>query len=130
MDEMVRRRRPTIELKAVVPQLSIIQEVERRILEALILRCAAEHEVSFATVEPRHRIACTVKFGKLNLVDGVRGVIAVDVRVSIYTVPPGVVQGTSMGTIRADGEKFIIPSWCYGCHRLAVAGHGTLLLQA
>jgi hypothetical protein len=88
--------------------LSIIQEVERRILDALILLCAAEHEVSFATVEPRHRIACTVKFGKFNLVDGVRGVIAVDVRVSIYTASPRVVQGTSMGTIRADREKFVV----------------------
>jgi hypothetical protein len=52
-----------------------------------------EHEVSLATVEPRRRIAHTVKFGKFNLVDGVRGLIAADGEIGILTAPLELCKG-------------------------------------
>jgi hypothetical protein len=84
LDETGPRRWSSIELNAVVPDLSVIEEIEGSHLHPLVLRSAVHLEVVFTAVEPWHGVAGTVEFWKFNFVRCVvvpfASVVDVDVR--------------------------------------------------
>jgi hypothetical protein len=96
LDEPWPRRRATVELDTVVPNLGVVEEVEGGHLHAPVLRSAVEPEVALTTVKPWHWVAEAIKFGEVDLVrSGVplAGVLDVAVQQSavarVLTAPGG-----------------------------------------
>jgi hypothetical protein len=52
LDEAGPVGRAIVELQTVVPQLGVVEEMQRRVLDPLVLRRAAHREVAIALIEP------------------------------------------------------------------------------
>jgi hypothetical protein len=97
--------RSAVELKTMIPHLSIVEKIKRSVLDAFVFRCATEVEIPLLASEPCQGIvgAGTIEFGKFDFVG--RLVVVGTVVITAVRAPATAVVG---------GGATLVP-WCVGC---------------
>jgi hypothetical protein len=64
---MVPGRRSAVELKMMIPHLSIVEKIKWSVLYAFVFRCATKMEIPLTMSEPCQGVTGTIEFGKFDL---------------------------------------------------------------